>query len=82
MLERMTPAFARAAELQTPKRMLVIANNLGVLPKNFFPANTGRDYELSPYLQTLAEVRNEFTVFSGLSQSLHGAVKAPEWSFV
>ena len=67
MLECMTPAFARAAESQTPKRMLVIANNLGVLPKNFFPANTGRDYELSPYLQTLSDVRNEFTVFSGLS---------------
>ena len=67
MLECMTPSFARAAESHTPKRMLVIANNLGVLPKNFFPANTGRDYELSPYLQTLSDVRNEFTVFSGLS---------------
>ncbi len=67
MLECMTPAFTRAAEPQTPKRMLVIANNLGVLPKNFFPATTGRDYELSPYLQTLADVRKEFTVFSGLS---------------
>jgi hypothetical protein len=67
MLECMTPASARAAESQTPKRMMVIANNLGVLPKNFFPTNTGRDYELSPYLQTFADVRNEFTVFSGLS---------------
>jgi hypothetical protein len=47
--------------------MLVIANNLGVLPKNFFPATTGRDYSLSPYLEMLAEVRNEFSVFSGLS---------------
>jgi hypothetical protein len=47
--------------------MLVIANNLGLLPKNFFPANIGRDYELSPYLDLLAEVRNEFSVFSGLS---------------
>jgi hypothetical protein len=47
--------------------MLVIANNLGLLPKNFFPATTGRDYTLSPYLAMLAEVRNEFSVFSGLS---------------
>jgi hypothetical protein len=67
MLECMTPVFARAAQPTTPKRMLVIANNLGVLPKNFFPATTGRDYTLSPYLEMLAEVRNEFSVFSGLS---------------
>jgi hypothetical protein len=67
MLECMTPVFARAAQPTTPKRMLVIANNLGVLPKNFFPATTGRDYALSPYLEMLAEVRNEFSVFSGLS---------------
>jgi hypothetical protein len=67
MLECMTPVFARASQSPTPKRMLVIANNLGVLPKNFFPATTGRDYALSPYLEMLAEVRNEFSVFSGLS---------------
>ena len=67
MLECMTPVFARAAQATTPKRMLVIANNLGVLPKNFFPTTTGRNYALSPYLEMLAEVRNEFSVFSGLS---------------
>ncbi len=67
MLECMTPAFARDVQRATPMRMLVIANNLGVLPKNFFPATAGRDYALSPYLEVLAEVRNEFSVFSGLS---------------
>jgi hypothetical protein len=67
MLECMTPVFARASQSPTPKRMLVIANNLGVLPKNFFPTTTGRNYALSPYLEVLAEVRNEFSVFSGLS---------------
>jgi lambda repressor-like predicted transcriptional regulator len=67
MLECMTPVFARAAQAPMPKRMLVIANNLGVLPKNFFPTTTGRNYALSPYLEVLAEVRNEFSVFSGLS---------------
>jgi hypothetical protein len=47
--------------------MLLISNNLGVLPKQFFPKTSGRDYELSPYLQDLAEFRNDFTVVSGLS---------------
>lgn len=47
--------------------MLLISNNLGILPKFFFPSEAGRDYKLSPYLQELAEYRQNFTVFSGLS---------------
>ncbi len=67
MLECMTPVFARAAAPQPPCRMLIIANNLGVLPKFFFPEAGGPDYELSPYLSELAGFRRDFTVFSGLS---------------
>jgi len=47
--------------------MLLISNNLGVLPGPFFPKQTGRDYELSPYLKELADFRKDFTVLSGLS---------------
>jgi len=65
LLDVTRPAKAQAAE--TPKRMLLISNNLGVLPKRFFPEATGRDYELSPYLQDLAEFRDDFTVIGGLS---------------
>src|SRR6188768_593745 len=65
LLECMQPAFAKTPE--PPRRMLIIANNLGVLPKHFFPQSAGRDYTLSPYLTELAQHRNEFTVFSGLS---------------
>ena len=59
------PVFASAAP--APHRMLLIANNLGVLPKYFFPTGTGRDYALSPYLSELAAHRENFTVCSGLS---------------
>lgn len=69
LLECMTPAFTRAAKEQPPRRMLLISNNLGVLPRPFFPRTAGRDYELSPYLSGLAEFRNDFTVFSGLSHA-------------
>jgi hypothetical protein len=67
LLECLTPVFARGAKPQTPRRMLLISNNLGVLPKPFFPQGTGREYELSPYLSALADFRGDFTVFSGLS---------------
>ncbi|QDV52227.1 hypothetical protein Enr17x_42870 [Gimesia fumaroli] len=50
-----------------PGRMLLISNNLGVLPKPFFPKTTGANYQLSPYLQELKDYAQDFTVFSGLS---------------
>jgi len=67
LLEAMRPAFSRAAAAPKPRRMLGVCNNLGLLPDQFFPATTGRDYTLSPYLELLAEHRQDFTVFSGVS---------------
>ena len=34
-LECMTPVFGRAAVPQAPRRLLIISNNLGFLPKPF-----------------------------------------------
>lgn len=76
LLEAMRPTFAGALAARAeaaltpggkPRRMFAICNNLGVLPQHFFPKATGRGYQLSPYLQLLAEHRNDFTVFSGVS---------------
>lgn len=66
-LNCMAPRSVGAAGSPRPRRMLLISNNLGVLPKPFFPQGAGRDYLLSPSLTPLAEFRNDFTVFSGLS---------------
>ena len=66
-LECMTPTFARTTETKAPRRMLVIVNNIGVLSKDFFPQETGRNYEASSLLSILAPHREDFTVFSGLS---------------
>lgn len=57
----------RAAAQTPPRRMLLISNNLGVLPQHFFPKDKGAGYTLSPYLQELEAFRNHFTIFSGLS---------------
>lgn len=71
-LDAMQPAVLSAANkradlaTETPRRMLGICNNLGLLPEHFFPTDSGEDYTLSPYLQTLANHRNDFTVFSGV----------------
>jgi hypothetical protein len=73
-LSSMLKPFARGAESAsplapnaTPRRMLGICNNLGLLPEHFFPKGAGRDYTPSPYLDLLQEHRNDFTVFSGVS---------------
>lgn len=68
LLDCMRPAIAKDVPSTTiPRRMLLISNNLGVLPKPFFPQDVGPDYQLSPYLNELADFRRDFTVFSGLS---------------
>jgi hypothetical protein len=66
-LESMATPFARAAAGPVPRRMFCICNNLGVLPKPFFPDDAGRDYTPSPYLKLLQEHRSDFTVISGVS---------------
>ena len=48
-------------------KMLLISNNLGVLPESFFPSETGPQYQASPYLEELQLFREDLTVFSGLS---------------
>ena len=67
LLEAMTPVFARTRQAEPPRRFLAICNNLGLLPDRFFPAENGRDYELSPYLDLLRKHRDDFTVLSGVS---------------
>lgn len=66
LLDAMRPAFARGGD-PVPRRMVAICTNLGVLEKNFFPAEAGRDYKATPYLEPLEELRGSFTVFSGTS---------------
>lgn len=66
-LDSLRSAAAEASDAEPPRRMLIISNNLGVLPGQFFPEETGCDYGLSPYLTELTDFRSDFTVISGLS---------------
>ncbi len=67
MLDAMLPAFGAGAAQAPPRRMVAIETNMGILPQFFFPEQTGRDYELTPYLEKLAAHRHNMTVFSGVS---------------
>ena len=70
MLESMTPGRrAVAADDLTagPRRMVLICTALGLHGPFFFPDRAGRDYTPSPYLEMFGSLRNDLTVFSGLS---------------
>lgn len=48
-------------------RTVMICGGLGFHTPFLFPEQPGRDYESTPYLDLLADHRDQFTVFSGLS---------------
>ena len=62
-------AFSPAGADETSesrRRMVCICTPLGLNPDNFIPQETGADYKLTPYLDTIKEFRDDFTVVSGL----------------
>ncbi len=60
-------SFGASLGQPSPRRMIAINQDLGFIPKLFFPNGEGRNYELSSYLEKIADHRDQFTVFSGLS---------------
>lgn len=68
LLEATAPKQARGDnEPPRPRRMIAINVDLGFMPEEFFPVESGRDFQPSPYLKLLDGFRNDYTVFSGLS---------------
>jgi hypothetical protein len=68
-LEIFAPARAADGGAKPRRRMVSICTPLGLHPPNFFPEKSGRDYELTSYLEILKDFRNEFTVISGLAHA-------------
>lgn len=68
MLDAMTPVFGAPASAKLPKRrMVALCSYLGFHTPYLYPEQSGRDYEVTPYLEPLKELRDQFTVMSGLS---------------
>src|SRR6476619_2743113 len=82
LLDSLLPR-ARAGEAATkPRRMVCICTPLGLHPQAFFPEQAGKDYALSPYLEPLAELRQDYTVISGLSHPDVGSSHDSLFSFL
>jgi hypothetical protein len=78
-LDALAPAQAQAAP---PRRMLCICTPLGLHPANFFPQAAGRDYALTPYLEPFRDMRNDFTVISGLAHPDTGSSHDSIYNFL
>ncbi|MFN9717136.1 MAG: DUF1552 domain-containing protein [Planctomycetota bacterium] len=59
--------IAHAAEAgREPRRLLLICLPLGIYRDSFMPKQSGREYEMPEYLARLTDLRDRFTVVSGL----------------
>lgn len=75
-------AHAADKPAKTPRRMVCINTPLGMHPAAFFPEKAGKDYALSPYLEVLKDLRDNFTVISGLSHPDVGPSHDSNFSFL
>jgi hypothetical protein len=77
------PGFGTTAPAAAPpRRMVCVCTPLGLHPPYFFPQQAGRDYRLTPYLEPLRELRNDFTVISGLAHPEVGPSHDSLFSFL
>ncbi len=59
--------IVHAAEAgKEPRRLLLVCLPLGIYRESFVPKQSGAGYELSEYLTPLADLRDRFTIVSGL----------------
>ncbi|MBI3878717.1 MAG: DUF1552 domain-containing protein [Verrucomicrobia bacterium] len=82
VLESFQPRAFAAGKIAPPRRLVCICTPLGVHPANFFPQQAGKNYPLSPYLETLKDFRNDFTVMSGLAHPNVGSTHDSIYSFL
>ena len=69
-LNGMLPRSLSAAQpdaTSRPKRLILVARNLGLHAPFLFPETAGLNYEETRYLKLLEEHRGSFTLFSGVS---------------
>ena len=60
-----------ARPVAVPTRFLVVGNPFGAHPENFFPKDFGKDFSISPTLQSLEWLRDRLTI---VSHTDHGMV--------
>ena len=83
MMESLMPTPARGAVTATSSgkisRMVCIGSAYGFHPDNFFPSQTGKQFQLPSSLQPLRDLQSRLAIFKGLDHGVgggHRGVKA------
>lgn len=71
-----------AGDAKPVRRMVCICAPLGMHAEFFFPGQSGRGFTLSPYLETVKDLRDDFTVISGLAHPGVGSTHDSIYSFL
>lgn len=66
-LSAMQSAAAADTAAKSPRRFVAMTLSLGLIGENLNPKQTGKDYKPSRYLEQLQDIRDRFTVVSGVS---------------
>ncbi len=82
-LDALVPARAAgAAAAKVPRRLVCVCTPLGLHAPFFFPAEAGKGYAATPYLEVLKDLRDDFTVLSGLAHPEVGSSHDSIFSFL
>jgi hypothetical protein len=66
-LTAMSQAFGKSTTQAPPRRFVAMTLGLGLHAENLFPEHGGNEYKPSRYLEALQDIRDKFTVVSGVS---------------
>jgi hypothetical protein len=73
----MEQAFAGPVRAKLPRRFVAMTLGLGLHADNLFPESGGKDWKPTPYLESLQDIRDCFTIVSGSSHpSVSGGHRA------
>jgi hypothetical protein len=72
MLESFAPKLRAASQPAKARRLVCVGAYLGLHTPALYPKTTGADYEITPTLEPLGDLRSEFTLFSGLDHRAGG----------
>lgn len=66
------PSLAQGAQAQRKQRLVFVFSPNGVIPKHFWPDQTGKDFDLKRILQPLAEVKSQVLTLHGMCNRIKG----------
>ena len=68
------PSLGFANSATRKQRLVVVFSPNGIVPKNFWPDETGTDFQLKPIMQPFAEYKDQMLILKEASRIQHSPV--------